>query len=85
MPIRHLHPRLSPPWRARLYHATAARLRQSAPVINPIQVQIIVEGLELIHGLDRLRWLLCSEVSRVTAETRRFHPEAEVESFQLGL
>lgn len=32
-----------------------------------------------VHGLDRLRWLLGSEVARVTAETRRFVPEAEVE------
>jgi predicted dehydrogenase len=32
-----------------------------------------------VHGLDRLRWLLGSEVARVTAETRRFAAEAEVE------
>jgi predicted dehydrogenase len=32
-----------------------------------------------IHGVDRLRWLLASEVAEVTAHTRRFDPRAEVE------
>ena len=32
-----------------------------------------------IHGLDRLRWLVGSEVVRVTAETHTYSPDAEVE------
>jgi predicted dehydrogenase len=32
-----------------------------------------------IHGVDRLRWLLGSEVTRVAAQTVKFHPETEVE------
>ena len=33
-----------------------------------------------IHGIDRLRWLLGSEVASVDARTRRFDPESEIES-----
>lgn len=33
-----------------------------------------------IHGIDRLRWLLGSEVACVDARTRRFDPESEIES-----
>ena len=33
-----------------------------------------------IHGLDRLRWLLGSDVATVTAQTRRFDPSSETES-----
>jgi predicted dehydrogenase len=32
-----------------------------------------------IHGVDRLRWLLNSEVVQVTAQTVKFQPETEVE------
>ena len=32
-----------------------------------------------IHGLDRLRWLVGSEVVKVTAETRTYSPDTEVE------
>jgi predicted dehydrogenase len=32
-----------------------------------------------IHGVDRLRWLLSSDVRRVTAETRQFSGDTEVE------
>lgn len=32
-----------------------------------------------IHGVDRLRWLLDSEVTSVTAQTRTYTPHAEVE------
>lgn len=32
-----------------------------------------------IHGIDRLRWLLGSEVAEVTAHTQRFAPDSEVE------
>ena len=33
-----------------------------------------------IHGIDRLLWLLGSEVACVDARTRRFDPESEIES-----
>ncbi len=32
-----------------------------------------------VHAVDRLRWLLGSEVTSVSAQTRRFSPDAEVE------
>jgi predicted dehydrogenase len=32
-----------------------------------------------VHGVDRLRWLLGSEVATVNAQTRRFDPNTEVE------
>ena len=32
-----------------------------------------------IHGLDRLRWLVGSEVVKVTAEARTYRPDTEVE------
>lgn len=32
-----------------------------------------------IHGLDKLRWLIGSEVIKVTAETRTYSPNTEVE------
>lgn len=38
-----------------------------------------------IHGLDRLRWLLASEVTTVTAQTRCSDPTAEVEDSVLAL
>ncbi len=38
-----------------------------------------------IHGIDRLRWLLASEVTRVTAQTRTFEPDAEVEHGAVAL
>jgi predicted dehydrogenase len=38
-----------------------------------------------VHGVDRLRWLLGSEVTTVTAQTRRFNPTAEVEDSVLAL
>jgi predicted dehydrogenase len=33
-----------------------------------------------IHGLDRLRWLLGSEVTTVSAQALRFDPDSEIES-----
>lgn len=38
-----------------------------------------------IHGIDRLRWLLDSEVTTVTAQTRRYSPTAEVEDGVMAL
>lgn len=38
-----------------------------------------------IHGVDRLRWLLDSEVTTVTAQTRRYSPAAEVEDGVVAL
>lgn len=38
-----------------------------------------------VHGVDRLRWLLGSEVTTVTAQTRRYTPNAEVEDSVLAL
>lgn len=38
-----------------------------------------------IHGLDRLRWLIGSEVTTVTAETRTYDPNSEVENGVVAL
>lgn len=38
-----------------------------------------------IHGVDRLRWLLDSDVVAVSAKTRRYHPESEVENGAVAL
>jgi len=38
-----------------------------------------------IHGVDRLRWLLDSEVVSVSAKTRRYHPDSEVENGAVAL
>jgi predicted dehydrogenase len=38
-----------------------------------------------IHGIDRLRWLLGSEVTTVTAQTRRYSPNIDVEDSVVAL
>ena len=38
-----------------------------------------------IHGVDRLRWLLSSEVTTVSAQTRNYKPNAEVEDSVVAL
>ncbi len=38
-----------------------------------------------VHGIDRLRWLLGSDVASVTAHTRRFTPGGEVEESVVAL
>jgi predicted dehydrogenase len=38
-----------------------------------------------IHAIDRLRWLLCSEVTSVTAHIRRWDPNSEVEDGAVAL
>ena len=38
-----------------------------------------------IHGLDRLRWLVGSEVVKVTAEARTYSPDTEVEDGVVAL